>query len=306
MITPDLLQKVTRVIRSQWRHFEYNISRKINMNWFDVARYQLLMGERPNLKNPQTMSEKLLWLNRHWQPQIKADCTDKIKVRDYVKSKGLEHLLVPMIGIWSTPEEINFDSLPNQFVLKCNHGCGCNIICKDKSKLDILETRHKLSEWLKIDYSKLFNEKHYSKIHPKILCEEYLPTLDGQISIVDYKIHCFNGEPQFFLICSDRNRDKNTLTLSSYTLDWKRENYLVGESDKMNYILPKPKLLNNMIEYSRILAKHFVYVRVDFYEIEEKLYFGELTFTPAANVMPYYRKEFQEKIGDKLILPKLK
>lgn len=173
----EVLRKIPRVARSQWRHFEYNLSRKINLDWFDIARYQLIFGERPNLRNPKTWSEKLLWLNRNWQPDIKAELTDKLKVRDYIKKEGLEFLLIPLIGAWEKPEDIDFDTLPNQFALKCNHGSATNIICKDKTKLDFEEARNRLKHWLSIDYGKLFNEKHYSKIQPMIICEEYLPSL---------------------------------------------------------------------------------------------------------------------------------
>jgi hypothetical protein len=301
----ELLKKVPRVIRSQWIHFEYNISRKISLNWFDIARYQMLMGERPNLKNPQTWSEKLLWLNRHWQPDIKAELTDKIKVRDYIKKQGLEFLLVPLIGIWESPNEIEFDKLPEKFVLKCNHGSATNVICRDKSKLDIEETKIKLSRWLKIDYGKLFNEKHYSKIKPMILCEEFLPALDGQISVIDYKIHCFNGEPQFIEVLSNRDNDIHKVTFIPYSLNWE---YLDWGRKKINHedLISKPKSIKEMIKYARILSQPFPFVRVDFYEIDGKPLLSELTFTPAANIDSDYKMEVHRTLGGILELPKLK
>jgi len=303
MSISELLQKVPRVIRSQWRHLEYNLSRKINLNWFDIARYQLLLGERPNLKNPKTWSEKLLWLNRNWQPDIKSECADKLKVRDYVRNKGLDFLLVPLLGVWSTPEEINFESLPNQFVLKCNHGSGCNIVCTDKSKLDFEQAKKNLAYWLTLDYGKLFNEKHYSKIKPIIFCEKFLPFLANNSSLIDYKLHCFNGIPQFFDILSNRDNEKHQVSFANYSLNWELLDY-AKNSISENEIIPRPISLDKMIEYAVVLIESFPYARVDFYEIDGIPFFGEITFTPAANIDCDYKMEIQYLMGEKLILPK--
>lgn len=299
----ELFAKIPRVVWFQWRTFEYNLSRRINLDWFDIARYQMLRGKRPNLRNPKTWDEKLLWLNRYWQPDIKAELTDKVKVREYVRKLGMESLLVPVLGVWSDPDEIDFEKLPQQFALKCNHGSACNIICSNKSTLDIDDAKEQLRKWLKIDYGKLFNEKHYSKIKPMILGEEYLPAFEGQSSVVDYKIHCFNGQPEFFLVCSNRNTLKHELTLTSFTKDWKHVNFLENEIESAEVELIRPANLSKMMDYASILSQSFPYVRVDFYEIDNKIYFGELTFTPAANIMTYYSKTTQLLMGEKLILP---
>ncbi len=297
-----IIRKIQRVLKWQFNHFEYKLSKMISPDWFDNVRYKLLIGERPNLKHPITWNEKLLWLNKNWQPDIKAELTDKLKVREYIKKMGLESLLIPLIGVWTNPYEIDFDSLPNQFALKCNHGSGTNIICKNKSELDLIDAKKKLKKWLSTDYGKLHNEKHYSKIKPMILCEEYLPAFEGSNSVIDYKIHCFNGQPHFFLVCSNRNTKTGQLTLTSFSLDWCHIYHLINDKKPDNGELNCPKNINKMIEYSKLLSNNFPYVRIDFYEINEKLYFGEFTFTPAANIMAYYNKETQIEYGKKLLL----
>lgn len=295
------IKKIPHVIWFQyWKNLE-KLSRHINPYWNDAVRYYRITGKKMNWRQPQDMSQKLLWLNRYWQPQLKAVCADKYRMKEYVRSCGLDEINVPLIGVWNTPNEIDWNSLPNQFVIKTNHGCGTNIICKDKLKLDIDKASKKLEEWLAIDFGKLYNEVHYSKIKPCIFAEEYLPT--GSLYQTDYKFQCINGEPYCILICADRDENGHA-ALYSYNLQWERAALLNGEENTMQREFPKPVNLSRMIECACILARPFPYVRVDFYEIEGKLYIGELTFTPYGNIMTYYKNEVLEDMGDKLILPK--
>lgn len=280
-----------------WKRME-NITQKIAPFQYDAIRYYRITGKKMDWDNPTSISEKLLWLNRYDCTPLKIQCADKYRMKDYVEDCGLGFLNVPLIGTWDKPEDIDWDKLPNQFAMKTNHGCGTNIICKDKSKLDVKEATRKLNEWLKIDFGKFFNEVHYSKIKRCVLAEEFLPM--GTFPL-DYKIHCINGEPYCFLFYPQHD-DKGCIRIT-YSLDWKRLYYIKGE-EKYKYDIPSPKNLDKMLEYARILAKPFPYVRVDFYEIEKKLYIGELTFTSFGNMIDYYYKqEVCEDMGRKLIIP---
>ena len=296
----DNVKKIPHVIWFQyWKNLE-KLSKYINPYWNDAARYYRITGKKMSWRHPQDMSQKLLWLNRYWQPQLKADCADKYRMKEYVKSCGLDEINVPLIGVWNSPDDIDWSRLPNQFVIKTNHGCGTNIICKDKSKLDVEGAKVKLKHWLTIDFGKLYNEVHYSNIKPCIFAEEYLPTMS--LYQTDYKFQCINGEPYCILICADRGADGEA-QLFSYNLKWERVPLLNGEEHTMSREFQKPLQFNKMIEYARILARPFPYVRVDFYEVDGKLYIGELTFTPYGNIMTYYKNSILEDMGNKLVLP---
>lgn len=263
------------------------------------VNYLKKTGKILSYSRPRTINEKLLWLHRYWKNPLIVKCTDKYLMREYIKDCGCDKLLLQLYGVYDNGNEIDFDSLPSSFVLKCNHGCGYNILCKDKSHLDIEKTRKQLNTWLSEKYGEETQESHYSKIVPKIICEEYLE-IDSGKSLVDYKIHCINGEPICFLCCSEREPLKHKVVLSSYSLDWQRLSLLKTEGEKD---IPKPLHLKEMIEYASILSKPFPYVRIDFYYINNTIYIGELTFTPAANIMSYYKDSTLEMMGDKLVLP---
>lgn len=243
-----------------------------------------------------------MWLTRYWQNPLVSQCADKYRVREYVKSCNLDNLLIPLSGVWNNVNEIDFEKLPEQFVLKCNHGCGFNIICKDKDALDIEDTKRRINEWMATDYGKGGDfELHYSRIKPLIICEKYLPSIGK--SVVDYKLQCINGEPYCFFICTNRDisGEMHQVDFSSYSLDWNRLDYLKNESKTM---VEKPACLNEMLDTARKLAKPFPYVRVDFYWVDNKLYLGELTFTPYGNIMEYYKDDVLDSMGELLILPK--
>ncbi len=240
-----------------------------------------------------------MWLSRYWQDPRKSEYADKVLVREYVKKSGFEDILLPIYGIWDTADKIDFNLLPNQFVLKCNHGCGYNIICKDKSTLDKNAAKQQLSKWLNEVYGMSYYEIHYAKIRPLAFCEKYLSSLEK--SVIDYKIHCINGNPFCFLLCYNRDDSKDEVSLSSYSLAWEHLDYLKKEG-RIN--ISRPKNLEKMIKIASILSKPFPYVRVDLYEIEGVVYFGELTFTPHGNIMDYYKDEVLLKMGELLKLPK--
>lgn len=248
-----------------------------------------------NLRNPKTWSEKLFWLNKYWQPEEKSICTDKYRVRDWVAKKGCADILLPILGVYDKAENIVFEDLPKKFVLKCNHGCACNIIVEDKSELDIQEARKKLNSWLERDYSLDYNEIHYHNIQPKIICEQFLPVKSAS-DIIDYKIHCFDGVPKFIAA----NFDRDPITLHPHAMvfspQWKRIMCLNEEENIEE--MKCPQNLNELLQVASILSEGMPYVRVDLYSIGNRLFFGELTFTPSGNmIMVDYKPEFDAEMG---------
>lgn len=273
--------------------FKYNMRRKMQVlgyrmtspTFMSKAYFRLVLKKKLNLKNPQTFNEKIQLYKLKYCPNNKTiiECTDKYRIRNYLKEKDLLNYAVPYIGYWDKVEDILWDKLPNQFVLKCNHGCAYNIICSNKDELDITGAKKQLSKWLKEDFSEFNAEPHYSHIKRGIICEEYLG--DGNSDfLIDYKIHCFNGKPEFVLICS--GRAQRSAEYIYYDLNWNELPYSNTESSHFS----KPSSFSEMIDVCKVIAKDFPFVRVDFYEVNGRPYIGELTFVPAGgldNTIPY-------------------
>lgn len=264
--------------------------------------YRTKMHKKLNLKEPKLFNEKLMWLklNEYSENELVRNCADKYKVREYVKKCGCEEILNELIGVYEKPEEINFDKLPQKFVLKCNHASGFNIICKDKNKLDKNKTIKQLKKWMKIDFWKYVAEIQYKGIEKKIICEKFLDSNDEN-AIKDYKIYCFNGKPYCCMVCVDRKFGKAKYYY--FNKNWKlmRINE-EGMEAPIGFTIEKPSSINKMYEYAEILSKPFKFVRVDFYEYNGKPVFGELTFSPAGNVDDNYTQEAHEELGKMISL----
>lgn len=256
-----------------------------------------------NWNTPKDLNEKIQWLKFYGDTSKWALCADKYRVREYIKACGLEHMLVKLYGKWDRVEDIDWNQLPNQFVMKTNHGSGDILICKDKSKLDI-------SHWTSL-YKKLLNKKfgnnlgepHYNKISPCIIAEELLDCNKQQIktsSLIDYKIWSFDGKPAFVLVCHDRTAEH--CGKSIYDLEWNLRPEYLNEAifpDRKNQTpIPCPKSFKQMLEAAAILSKGHPQLRVDFYEVDGKPYFGEMTFTAAAGLNTTYSQELLNILGD--------
>lgn len=272
--------------------------------WVNRVSYFKATKKWLNLKNPKTWSEKLFWLNKYWQPELKSICADKYRVREWVAQKGYSDILIPMLGVYDKSEDIVFEDLPNRFVLKCNHGCACNVIVEDKSKLDIPEAKRKLDGWLKRDFSLDYNETHYHNILPKIICEQFLP-VKSSADIVDYKIHCFEGIPKF--IAANFDRDPITLHPHAMVFSPRWERMFCLKEEESVPEMKCPQNLDDLLRTARTLSEGMPYVRVDLYSIGEKLFFGELTFTPSGNmIMVDYKPEFDAEMGQYIDISKIK
>lgn len=260
--------------------------------------YYNVTGKWLDYSNPKDINQKLMWLTRYWRHPLKTKCADKYLVRDYVKEKGLEGILIPLVGVWDRAEDIPFESLPDQFVLKCNHGSGYNVICLDKSALDWDETKKVLNEWLDTDYAELLYEIHYRDIPRKIVCEQFIGK--GGLAPTEYQFWCINGTPESILACR-KNLD-HSYDAVSYSLSWERLFDRIGEDSAVE--LEKPACgLELLIEYAKKLAAPFPFVRVDFYVVGSRVYLAEMTFTPSANLLTNYKQSFLDRLGSQLVLP---
>lgn len=259
-------------------------------------------GINLNLENPKTIQDKLVWLNLYDTDPLKVKCADKIKVHEYCKEKLGEDICIPILKIYNNVNEINFDELPKQFVIKCNHGSGMNIIVKDKSTLNIKEACSQLSKWMADDFAfRNGFEAHYHDIERRILVEEYKEE-NGKVPS-DYKILCFNGVPKIIQVIG--GRFDSTKHLNYYDLDFKfldicRTDFKSNPSIKDR----KPINLKLMIEYAEKLSKDFKFVRVDFYEVNGRVYLGELTFTPGACGFKYTSENKNVEMGKMLDISK--
>lgn len=245
-----------------------NLSVKLfGVNFTKKADARIRFHRKLNLKNPTTLADKLCWLELNVDNPLKIICSDKYAVRDYVASKGLSDIIVPLChNVCSTVNEIDFDALPNQFAMKATHGCAMNLICADKRQIDKNEMLKTAEKWLNEDYSRACIEPHYKKIPHRILFENFLQDTD---SIVDYKFHCFHGVPDFVLVCGNR---ASGLKLRLYTLEWTSIDALIGK-EKGNNDFNKPAELDRMLEICKILSSDFDFVRVDLYAIHGQIFF---------------------------------
>ena len=252
-----------------------------------------------NLKDPQTLADKVTYLFLHKSNPLMSACTDKWAVREYIASKGLEHILIPTFGgPWSGVDEIDFNVLPSKFILKATHGCKMNYLVPDKSKLDMNACKKNLQTWLNTAYGSYSLEYHYKAIPHRIYAETLLDVPNG---LIDYKFHCMNGVPQFVLVCSERKLDYNG------QMQVKRELYDDNWNSLCSQVLPpsvpltpKPSMFDEMKNICSILSKDFTFVRVDLYEVNGKVYFGELTFSPSSGVFSHYTEGFLTEMGKRL------
>lgn len=257
--------------------------------------YIVLMNRKMNLKNPQTFNEKINWLKLYDYPNndLVIKCTDKYAVREYIESKGLSDILNDIYGVYENVSEINWNNLPNEFVLKCNHGCGYNIICGDKNKLNIKESNDKLNRWMNENFGLVSCEPHYSKIKRKIICEKYL----GK-DILDYKFFCFRGEPKFLYISRAVEGSHHGLKADFLNIDGSRAPFRRSDHESFEVFPDMIKNVEEAKKICRILSNDFEFVRVDLFEVENKIYFSELTFSPCSGMMPIEPKEYDYKLGE--------
>lgn len=266
--------------------------------------YKKRFGYKLDLKKPKTLNEKLQWLklNTYKNNDVITKCVDKYKVREFLYEKQCGEILNDLIAAWDSVDDIDWDNLPDKFVLKCNHGAGYNIVCEDKNTFDIDAAKKKLNLWMKEDYWKLLAEINYKHVPKKIICEKFIETESGDLPD-DYKIYCFNGKPTYIMLCQGR-KEGNT---KFYFLD-REWNIVPLNRDSIevtkDFRIEKPEGVEDMFRYAEILSESFPFVRTDFYLENGEIIFGELTFTPAAALDINRLPETDLKFGELLSLPK--
>ena len=258
------------------------------------AIYKYYTSKPLNLNNPRTFNEKIQWLKLYDNSLLKTKLTDKYQVREWIKEKIGENYLVPLLGVWDGFDEINFDSLPDSFVLKCNHGSGMSVIVEDKNKIDKSKLKELFDYWMNINFAYNSLELHYKDISRKIIAEDYIEQNNGDL--LDYKIHVFNGEPKIIQVIGQRNFLSNTAKECFFTPQWTPQDVKYHTYDSYELLPEKPFNLDEMLEISRILAKGFKYVRVDLYNLEGRIKFGEMTFTSASGFTKW-GKDIQSLFG---------
>lgn len=267
-------------------------------------RYRDHFGKDMNWEKPKTLNEKILWLEFNTDTTDWTRLADKYTVREYIESLGLSDILVKLYGKWDRAEDIDWNSLPNKFVMKVNNGSGDVLICNDKTHLNIERETKKFKKLVKNRFGYTTAESHYIAIKPCIIAEELLDANKQAVetsSLIDYKIWCFNGNPESIWACY--NRTHNSVEVATYDLEWNfHPEYSVFTNHyiRAKQLLPKPKSLQQMLEIAAKLSTGFPEVRVDLYEVDGKPYFGELTFSSNYGMMDFYTQQYQEYLGSKV------
>lgn len=273
----------------------YEISPKLTLR----ILYQLKTGNKLHLDKPIAYTEKLQWIKLYAKDILMTQCSDKFLVRDYIKSCGCEELLNELYWEGFNPEDIPFDDLPDHFVIKVTHGSSFNIFCENKGMLNIETTIAKLKKWLTAKFLLCYGEWFYGVEEPRIIVEKYLQD-EKSNALFDYKIFCFHGEPHFIYVMTSEDYD----VANMYDLDFNFiPNIKLGAERDFKTDIPKPDNLDEMLEYARKLSKDFLHVRVDFYSVNGKTIFGELTFTKGAGFDKIKPHDFDIEMGSWLKLP---
>lgn len=259
------------------------------------------MGYRLNLKNPKTFNEKLQWLKLHNRRSEYTTMVDKYEAKKYVAERIGDEYIIPTLGVWEKFDDIDFDSLPEQFVLKCTHDSGGLVICRDKSKLDKEKARVKIERSLNNNYYWHGREWPYKDVNPRIIAEKYMEDNATQ-ELRDYKFFCFGGEMKVMFIASERHNETTETRFDFFDRQFQHLDFRNGHPNAD--VLPaKPEKFEEMCELAEKLAGDIPLLRVDFYEVNRRIYFGELTFSHWSGMMPFEPKEWDQKLGDWIKLP---
>lgn len=281
-------------------------------NYMDDGKYikkmfKYMMGYDLDLDNPKTFNEKIQWLKLYDRRPEYTMMVDKYEVRKYIADKLGKEYLIPLLGVWDNPDEIDFASLPNQFVLKCNHNSGLGMcICKDKSALNIARVKEKLRKGLKQNYYLTAREWPYKNVQRRIIGEKYMVhESKPDKALVDYKFFCFNGVADSVMVCLDRETGNPKFYFFDKKWNLKRYNEH-GKDTPHDFTLPRPRCIETMFSIAEILSEGIPYVRVDLYYINGKTYFGELTFFPDSGFDSNLLMETDYYWGNMLVLPERK
>ncbi|MDA3834979.1 MAG: ATP-grasp fold amidoligase family protein [Spirochaetales bacterium] len=262
--------------------------------------YHAKVGHYADLEHPTLFSEKLQWLKLHYRDPLMAQCADKYEVRKFIEEKGYADTLNEMIEVYDSIVDFDLDRLPDRFVLKATHGSAWNIICQDKGKINWIPYRLIMKSWLNHNIFWNGREWVYQGLKPRIICEKYLEDVSGQLR--DYKLFCFNGEPVFVQVNQGRNNRRHVQNF--YDLNWQLLPFGKDIAPSPDVEIPRPASLERMLAIAKDLAATFPFARVDFYDVQGRVIFGELTFFPASGMPDFVPQSYDAIVGKMLILPK--
>ncbi|CAK8582478.1 ATP-grasp fold amidoligase family protein [Priestia megaterium] len=262
-------------------------------------KYKSIVKKKLNLKEPKSFNEKIQWLKLYDRKPEYTELVDKYEVRKYIAEKIGEGYLIPLLGVYDTFDEIDFNSLPSQFVLKPNHTSGDVYICRDKSKIDYVELKKEVTMWLKRRYYWVHREWPYKNIKPRIVCEKYMVDESGS-DLKDYKVFCFNGEPKMIQVDYNRFVDHKR---NLYDPEWNYISASIHYPTDPRIKIKKPKRLEDILELAKVLARDYPHVRVDFYSINDQVYFGEMTFYHGSGYEKFIPESLGLDLGELIKLP---
>lgn len=295
-------------IREFFKYYKYYADKyglfKLNDEQFLKILYKKKLNKELNLDNPKTFNEKLQWLKLNDRNPEYTKMVDKYDAKEYVASIIGKEYIIPTIGIYNSFDEINFNELPNQFVMKCTHDSGGVVICKDKSKFDIKSAKNKINSSLKENFYYSGREWPYKNVKPRIIVEKYMEEKNCS-QLNDYKLMCFNGNVKYCFVCSERDNKEKGLAVTFFDMNWKKMPFKRHYRNSSK-IIEKPKQFDLMIKLAETLSNDIPFVRVDFYEINGKVYFGELTFYPGSGFEEFDPDYWDEKLGDLIDLSLVK
>lgn len=304
------MNKIIKVLRNPWRVFNFFANRGLADSMSDERflklQFRANTGRRLNLDKPRLFNEKLQWLKLHDRNPMYTIMADKVKAKDYVADKIGREYVIPTLGVWDNADDVDFSSLPDRFVIKCNHNSGKGMyICRDKSRMDERKVRDELRKGLSDDYYKHCREWPYKNIPRRILAEQYME--DGRgYELKDYKFFCFNGQPRLCQVISDRTTDER---IDFYDMEWRRLVGLVGLVGLAEGVrngvhdIPCPRSFDDMKRFACVLSADIPFSRIDFYDINGHAYWGEITFFPAGGVGWFEPDGWNEKVGSWVKLP---
>lgn len=269
---------------------------------FLIRKYHSELNKSLSLEIPKTFAEKMQWLKLYNRKEIYTTMVDKFSVKKYVADRIGEEYIIPTLGVWDKIESIDFDSLPDQFVLKCTHDSGGLVICRDKSKLQKSDLDDKIASRLKHNFYLVGREWPYKNVVPRIIAEQYLEDSNTR-ELCDYKFYCFGGIPRYCQVILNRSTSE---TVDFFDMNWKHQDFTgLGLPLKpfSKITINRPLNFEKMKKFAGLLSEKTPFLRVDFYEVNGKLYFGELTFYPASGFGEFYPSEWNNTLGDLIDLP---
>lgn len=265
-------------------------------------QYRIKCGRKLNLSNPQRYSEKIQWYKLNYRNDLMPVCADKFAVREYVKSRGMEHLLNELYAVYDTPEEIRWEELPESFIMKATHGSGKNKVVTDKSQTSLEELQSTAREWLRNPGYSAGREWGYTDIKPKIIFEKLLPR-DERNDLPDYKFFCFDGKVYCLYVMIDYTDNRDNGKVGFFDRSFRQLPCRRVEYHALTEQIEKPKNFEQMIQYAETLAQGFPHVRMDFYNIDGRTVFGEMTFYHASGYTLFEPDEFDFEMGKQFVLP---